>query len=137
MWPFSVLHFKKMSTSSPRLDTALPPRMVLKLNKALYGLKQSPREWNATLDKYLCHDLKMTEQCNYVRFTDDRSQYLIVGVYVDDCIIAGSTQARGDTSKQQLLKKFQCKDLGALDMILNMEITRTSGVVFFCFSLCM
>ena len=52
---------------------ALSPGMVLKLNKALYGLKQCPREWDATLDTYLCHDLKMTrlktEQCIYVRFT--------------------------------------------------------------------
>ena len=49
---------------------ALPPKMVLKLNKALFGLKQSPREWNATLDKHLFRDLKMTrlktEQCIYL-----------------------------------------------------------------------
>ena len=31
--------------------------LVLKLNKAFCGLKQSPREWNATLDKFLREDL--------------------------------------------------------------------------------
>ena len=87
----------------PPTYPALPPWKVLKLNNALYGLKQSHRKWNAALDTYPCHDLKMTrlrtEQCIYVRFTEDRSQYIIVGVYVDDLIIAGSTQATVDTFK--------------------------------------
>ena len=56
-----------------------------------------------------------TLQCIYVRFTEDCSQYLIVGVYVDDLIIAVSTQATVETFKQQHLKQLQCKDLGALD----------------------
>ena len=82
---------------------ALPPGMVMKLNRALYGLKQSPREWNITLDNNLCRDLKMnrlkTEQCIYVRFTEDRSKYLILGVYVDDLIVTGSTEATADNFK--------------------------------------
>ena len=70
------------------------PGMVLKLIKALYGLKQFPREWNINLDNYLCRDLKM----NYLtieqfRFTEDQSQYLILGGYADDLIITVSTQA--------------------------------------------
>ena len=47
-------------------------------------------------DNYLCRDLKMTslksEQSIYVRFTEDRSQYLILGVNVDGIIIAGPLQ---------------------------------------------
>ena len=65
--------------------------MVLKLNKALYGLKQSPREWNMALDKFLREDLKMsrlkTEQCIYIRFNADRSEYIILAVYVDDLVM--------------------------------------------------
>ena len=34
--------------------------MVLQFNKALYGLKQSPSEWNATLDKFVRDNLRMT-----------------------------------------------------------------------------
>ena len=103
--------------------------MVLKLNKALYGLKQSPREWNETLDKFLREDLRMTrlktEQCIYVRFNEDRSEYIILAVYVDDLVIAGTTQEAIMKFKQQITAKFECKDLGELDRILNMEVTRT------------
>ena len=49
------------------------------------------------------------------------------GVHVDDLIIAGSIQATVDNFKSQLLRRFQCNDLGALDRILNMKITRTVG----------
>ena len=52
-------------------------------------------------------------------------------MYVDDLIIAESTQATVDTFKQQLLKPtnqaYQCKDLGAPDRILKMKIARTAG----------
>ena len=66
---------------------------MLKLNKALYGLKQSLREWNMALEKFLREDLKMThlktEQCIYVRIDEDRSEYIILAVYVDDLVIVG------------------------------------------------
>ena len=108
---------------------AVPKGMVLKLNKALYGLKQSPREWNMALDKFLREGLKMTrlktEQCIYVRFNEDRSEYIILAVYVDDLVIAGSTQKAITTFKQQITAKYDCKDLGPLDRILNMEVVRT------------
>ena len=65
--------------------------LVLKLDKALYGLKQSPKEWNETLDNFLREDLRMTrlktEQCIYVRFSEDWSEYIIQAVYVDDLVI--------------------------------------------------
>ena len=101
----------------------------MKLNKALYRLKKSLREWNITLDIYLCRDLKMTrlktEHCIYVRFTEDRSQYLILAVYVDDLIIPGSIQATTDNFKSQSFRRFQCNNFGGLDSILNIKITRS------------
>ena len=66
-----------------------------------------------------------TEQCIYVRFNEDRSEYIILAVYVDDLVIAGSTQKAITTFKQQITAKYDCKDLGALDRILNMEVVRT------------
>ena len=100
--------------------------MVLKLKKALYGLKQSPREWSETLDTFLRLELKMTRlitgQCIYVRFNDDRSEYIILAVYVDDIVITGTAQ---EAFKQQIHAKFECKDLGELNRILNTEVTRT------------
>ena len=31
-----------------------------------------------------------TEQCIYVRFNEDRSEYIILAVYVNDLVIAGT-----------------------------------------------
>ena len=46
-------------------------------------------------------------------------------MYVDNLVIAGTAQAAIMEFKQQITAKFECKDLGELDRILNMEVTRT------------
>ena len=46
-------------------------------------------------------------------------------MYVDDLVIAGTTHEAIMKFKQQITAKFECKDLGELDRILNMEVTRT------------
>ena len=70
--------------------------LVLKLNKALYGLKQSPREWNETLDTFLRLEFKMTrlktKHCIYERFHEDRSEYIILALYVDGLVKPSTTQ---------------------------------------------
>ena len=81
--------------------------MVLKLNKALSGLKQSPRARNMALDKFLLKDLKIA--------------VYLWAVYVDDLVIAGTTQKVFTTFKQQITSMYECKDLGALDRILTKE----------------
>ena len=78
------------------------------------------------LDKFLLEGLKMTrlktEQCIYVSFNEDCSEYIILAVHVDDLVIAGTTQKAITTFKQQITAKYECKDLRALDRILNMEV---------------
>ena len=66
-----------------------------------------------------------TEQCIYVRFNEDRSEYIILTVCVDDLVIAWTTQEAIMKLKQQLTSKFECKDLEELDRKLNVEVTRT------------
>ena len=51
----------------------------------------------------------------------------ILAVYVDDLVIVGTTQEAIMKFKQQITAKFECKDLGELDKILNMKVTRTVG----------
>ena len=58
-------------------------------------------------------------------FNGDRYEYIILAVYVDDLVIAGTTQEAIMKFKQQITTKFECKDLGELDRILIMEVTRT------------
>lgn len=65
---------------------------VLRLQKALYGLRQAPRAWNAKLDHTL-KDLgfKQSEHEHAVYRRGRGGTTLLVGVYVDDLIITGST----------------------------------------------
>ena len=62
-----------------------------------------------------------TEQCIY----KNRSENIILTVYVDDLVIAGTTQEAIRAFKQQITAKYQYKDLSKLDMILYMAVTRT------------
>ena len=75
------------------------------------------------LDKFLRENLKMTrlktEHCIYVRFNENRSEYIILAVYADDLFIAGMTQKAITNFKQQITAKYVCKDIGALDRILK------------------
>ena len=65
---------------------------VLKLRKALYGLRQAPRAWNAKLDLTLQSLGFERWKLNHALYKrGDEADYLLVGVYVDDLIITGTT----------------------------------------------
>ena len=64
---------------------------VYRLRKALYGLRQAPRAWNAKLDatlKEMGFQQSAHEAAMYRRGSG--RSVLLVGVYVDDLIIAGA-----------------------------------------------
>ncbi|KAJ0868674.1 putative RNA-directed DNA polymerase [Helianthus annuus] len=96
---------------------------VYKLKKALYGLKQAPRAWNAKLDETL-KQLKFTrclqDQAVYTRATSNNR--LIIGVYVDDLIVTGTTKEEIYEFKQQMANKFEMSDLGKLTYYLGIEV---------------
>ena len=106
---------------------------VLKLKKALYGLRQAPRAWNARLDKEL---LKLgfvrnpLEHAVYRRA--ENKGFLLVGVYVDDLIITGTSQESIDAFKKQMMSTFSMSDLGLLSYYLGMEVNQREGVTTLC-----
>ena len=95
---------------------------VFKLNKALYGLKQEPRAWNAKLDDTL-------KSIGFVKSKNDQGVYylnsnqdkVIVGVYVDDLIITGASEAKVEF-KKNMMKIFEMTDLGLLCSYLGIEV---------------
>ena len=97
--------------------------LVCKLKRSLYGLKQSPHCWNSILDEYL-------KQLGFVRSTSDPCIYvgsdgeMIVGVYVDDIIIAGKSEKLVKDVKLALGERFDVKDLGRLHYFLGMKIVQ-------------
>ena len=63
-------------------------------------------------------------KCVYVRNTNKR--YVTVRLYVDDILIIGSNNDIIKTTKKMLNKHFDMKDMGIVDVILGMKITKTS-----------
>jgi hypothetical protein len=87
---------------------------VCRLKKILYGLKQDPRKWYLKFDKFMeeqgysrCH----LDHCVFFKRLDDRS-YIILLLYVDDILIAGSNMQKINALKRKLANSFAMKDLG-------------------------
>ena len=106
---------------------------VLHLVKALYGLRQAPRAWYAKLDESLIglgFRRSASEHAVYLRGTGARR--LVVGVYVDDLIIAGGNQVDIDTFKDQMKATFKMSDLGLLHYYLGLEMSQTEAGITIC-----
>ena len=101
---------------------------VLKLNKSLYGLKQAPLEWNERINEVLL-SLKFTrnraEYCIYSRKTED--SFVIIALYVDDLLIAGTTIKAIEEVKKGLMNSFKMKDLGKVGKFLGMIINQNEN----------
>ena len=99
--------------------------LVYKLRKSLYGLKQARRQWYKKFDNFM-HRIWFkrceTDYCCYVKFFDN--SYIILLLYMDDMLIAGSSIEEINDLKKQLSKQFAMKDLGAAKQILGMRIIR-------------
>uniref|UniRef100_A0A2N9EJ65 protein-serine/threonine phosphatase n=1 Tax=Fagus sylvatica TaxID=28930 RepID=A0A2N9EJ65_FAGSY len=99
--------------------------LVCKLRKSLYGLKQAPRQWYKKFDSFM-YSTGFTrcqaDHCCYVKSFDN--SYIILLLYVDDMLIAGSSIEEINNLKKQLSKQFAMKDLGPAKQILGMRIIR-------------
>jgi histone deacetylase 1/2 len=103
------------------------PTHVCKLDKALYGLKQAPRAWHARL----CGKLEAlgfkSSKADASLFYYNRGQYaMFVLVYVDDIIVASSSQDATNALLKDLERDFALKDLGDLHYFLGMEVKKSS-----------
>ena len=119
----------------------LPPRFVvkdgsgkvLKLKKALYGLHQAPRAWNARLDSELV-------KLGFVRNPLEHAVYrrlgkdglLLVGVYVDDLVITGSSNTSIESFKKEMMSSFSMSDLGLLSYYLGIQVDQQVGKTTLC-----
>ncbi|KAG6689840.1 hypothetical protein I3842_11G194500 [Carya illinoinensis] len=99
--------------------------LVCKLKKSLYGLKQTPRQWYWKFDNFMCSNgftRLQADHCFYMKNFDN--SYIILLLYVDDMLVAGSSIEEINKLKKQLSKRFEMKDLGAAKQILGMRIIR-------------
>ena len=102
---------------------------VLKLRKALYGTKQASKLWQDTLIRHLktmgFHQLK-NDPCIFMMKV--RSHTLIVGVYVDDVVLAHDSPEllRWFTAKFTGVGGFNATHKGKLDWFLGMGVDHHS-----------
>ncbi|KAJ0491190.1 putative RNA-directed DNA polymerase [Helianthus annuus] len=105
--------------------------MVYRLHKALYGLRQAPRAWNTKLDRSL-------KELGFSRCNQEQAVYklrtsnsvIIVGVYVDDMIVTGSSEKDIAAFKQKMKTIFDMSDLGMLSYYLGIEVDQThDGII--------
>jgi hypothetical protein len=89
-----------------------------------YGLHQAPRAWyeklNRTLRKLGFRQSKH-EHAIYYR-SKDGGVRLIVGVYVDDLIITGTTTDEIARFKEEMKQQFKMANLGLLTFYLGLGI---------------
>ena len=66
-----------------------------------------------------CH----SDHCVYFKRLDN-GRYIILLLYVDDMLVAGSNMKYINVLKRKLYKSFEMKDLGAAKKALGMRIKR-------------
>lgn len=98
--------------------------MVFKSKKSLYELKQAPRNWIKKIDSvFLTFGLQRLQTDPNIYVSHSEGEIIIIGLYVDDQIIATANKQKMVSLKAILNSNFEMKDLGPVNYFLGMEIT--------------
>ena len=105
----------------PGMD--VPDGKVLKLMKSIYGLKQAGLNWYKCCTNFML-DMGFTrlisDPCIFKKQINGR--IMLIAMYVDDIIIASTSDTDIQQFKDHLSKKFEITDLGLLDYYLGISI---------------
>ena len=103
------------------------------LSRSLYGLKQAPRAWYHWIAGFLVELGFVSTQSDASLFVyqqgGDAAHLLL---YVDDIVLAASSDTLLRRLISRLQDKFALKDLGALHYFLGVEVTRCLDGFFLC-----
>jgi len=104
------------------------PNQVCKLMKILYGLKQASRKWYEKLTFLLVKEGYRQSSSDYSLFTlASGTNFIVVLVYVDDMILAGTSLTEFSRIKTILDDNLKIKDLGQLKYFLGLEVARSKA----------
>jgi hypothetical protein len=99
---------------------------VCRLDKAIYGLKQAPRAWYSRLSSKLeMLGFTPSKGNTSLFFLSNKQVTMFILVYVDDIIVACSSQGATNALLKSLEEDFALKDLGELHYFLSIEVTKT------------
>jgi hypothetical protein len=96
-----------------------------KLLKGLYGLRQSGRQWYLTIHQaYTKMGFKRCESDWSVYSRRSGNEVAIIGMSVDDILLAASSKKERDCIITELSQHFQISDLGEAKWLLGCRINR-------------
>ncbi|GJX28534.1 retrovirus-related pol polyprotein from transposon TNT 1-94 [Tanacetum coccineum] len=93
------------------------PNKVYKVIKALYGLHQAPRAWYETLSSFLLKNGFRRGTIDKTLFIKkNKSDIMLVQVYVDDIIFGSTTQCNNNLMESLLVRTIKDEDGVDVDM---------------------
>ena len=109
----------------PDYETRNRRDWVLRLLKSLYGLKQAAKNWYQALYKALM-ELGFTrcEADHGVFYKEIGKDIIIFLVHVDDGMVTGNNVKLIRRFKEDMNSKYRLTDLGAVNWLLGIKITR-------------
>jgi hypothetical protein len=115
----------------PGFEDRIKPNFVCKLDKALYGLKQAPKAWYSRLSaKLVALGFQPSKADKALFFYNKGGVIIFVLVYVDDIIVASSTDKATAALLHDLKEEFALKDLGDQHYFLGIEVSMVrDGIV--------
>lgn len=123
-----VLEEEVYMRQPPGYEDQHKPNYVCKLDKAIYGLKQAPRAWYSRLSAQLISYGFVASKSDTSLFIYHKLHITIfMLIYVDDIIVASSSQTATDALLKDLRKEFALKDLGDLNYFLGIEVKKVSN----------
>jgi hypothetical protein len=99
------------------------PGQKLRVRRSLYGLKQAARDWNKTCTKELFRMGFIQSEADPCLLMHP-TKGIIILVYVDDITIASKDISQVNWFKSTFGTAFKIKDLGEVNMILGVRVTR-------------
>jgi hypothetical protein len=105
---------------------------VKRLLRSLHGLKQAPRVWYGTIKDFLVTlgfvVSKLEGGFFILRQAEHERFRLLMVIYVHDLLLIGEP-AFVSQIKEEMKRRFDMHDLGAVDFYLGMKIERGSGFI--------
>lgn len=104
---------------------------VCKLKRSLYGLKQSPRCWNRRFTEFIKKQEMKRSSADPCLFTREKNgKKLIIVIYVDNGLVAGSDKREIDFFVNELKKEFKIT-IGSFDSFLGIQVKqKEDGSIF-------
>jgi hypothetical protein len=107
------------------------PHHVCLLRKSLYGLKQAPRAWYKRFADYVSSIGFSQSKCDHSLFIYRKNTHMAyILLYVDDIILATSSDDLRQSIISLLSSEFAMKDLGPLSYFLGIAVTRHQQGLF-------